>query len=91
MWEERAPVALAALSDPVANVVRVGPVFTPAEHRRLGYASALVGELSRRVRNQGRRCILYTDLGNPTSNSIYRALGYRVVAEAIRYDFAARA
>jgi uncharacterized protein len=34
-----------------------------------------------------RRCILYTDLGNPTSNSIYRRIGYRAVAECLRYRF----
>ena len=33
------------------------------------------------------RCILYTDLANSTSNSIYRAIGYRAVAEALKYDF----
>jgi predicted GNAT family acetyltransferase len=30
---------------------------------------------------------LYTDLGNPTSNSIYRSVGYQAVAEALRYRF----
>ena len=46
----------------------------------------------RRCRLRGRarpgtRCILYTDLGNPTANSVYRRLGYRAVAEALRYRF----
>jgi hypothetical protein len=36
----------------------------------------------------GHRCILYTDLGNPTSNSVYRRVGYRAVAEGLRYRFA---
>ena len=31
---------------------------------------------------------LYTDLGNPTSNSVYRRIGYRAVAEGLRYRFA---
>jgi len=35
----------------------------------------------------GLRCILYTDLGNTTSNSIYRRIGYRAVAEVLRYRF----
>ena len=30
---------------------------------------------------------LYTDLGNPTSNAIYRAIGYEAVAELLRYRF----
>jgi predicted GNAT family acetyltransferase len=31
--------------------------------------------------------MLYTDLANPTSNSIYRRIGYRAVAEVLRYGF----
>jgi uncharacterized protein len=88
IWDDHTPVALAGLSDPVADVVRVGPVHTPRQRRRRGYASALVAALSLGVRTQRQRCILYTDLANPTSNSIYRAIGYHAVDEALRYDFA---
>jgi predicted GNAT family acetyltransferase len=31
--------------------------------------------------------MLYTALSNPTSNSIYRQIGYRSVAEGLRYRF----
>ena len=37
--------------------------------------------------DEGHRCILYTDLGNPISNSVYRRIGYRAVAEGIQYRF----
>lgn len=87
IWDDHGPVALAGLSDPMADVVRVGPVYTPPERRNCGYATSLVATVSRGVRCGGHRCILYTDLGNPTSNSIYRAVGYRAVAEALRYSF----
>jgi len=30
----------------------------------------------------GRCCMLYTDLANPTSNSVYRRVGYRLVGES---------
>jgi uncharacterized protein len=39
------------------------------------------------MREAEHRCILYTDLGNPTSNSVYRRIGYRAVAAALRYRF----
>ncbi len=91
IWEDGTPVAMAGLSEPVAGVARVGPVFTPPECRGVGYASALVAACSQEVRAAGRRCILYTDLENPTSNAIYRALGYRAVTEALRYEFEPRA
>ena len=90
IWDDGAPVAMAGLSDPVTGVVRVGPVYTPREHRSHGYASGLVAAVSTRARAGGQRCILYTDLSNPTSNSIYRAIGYRAIDEALRYDFQAR-
>ncbi|HUF34125.1 MAG TPA: GNAT family N-acetyltransferase [Acidimicrobiales bacterium] len=87
VWDDAGPVAMAGLSDARAGVVRVGPVYTPPDRRNRGYASALVAELSAAVLGQSLHCILYTDLANPVSNSIYRAIGYRAVAEVLRYDF----
>ncbi len=87
VWDDDGPTAVAGLSASVAGVVRVGPVYTPDELRGRGYASGLVAAVSWSARRAGDRCILYTDLANPTSNSIYRALGYRAVAEGIRYEF----
>ena len=87
LWEDGEPVSLAGTSGPVEGVVRVGPVYTPPALRRRGYAEACVAEVSRRVLAGGNRCILYTDLANPTSNSIYRRIGYRAVAEVLRYRF----
>jgi hypothetical protein len=49
--------------------------------------AACVASLSKQIRDEECRCILYTDLGNPTSNAIYRRIGYRAVAEAIQYRF----
>jgi predicted GNAT family acetyltransferase len=34
-----------------------------------------------------RRCALFTDLANPTSNSIYQAVGYRPYGDAAVIDF----
>ena len=87
LWEDGEPVSMAANSEPVEGVVRVQAVYTPPDRRNLGYAGACVGDLSRRMRDEGYRCMLYTDLGNPTSNSVYRRIGYNAVAEALRYRF----
>ncbi len=62
-------------------------MYTPPDRRNHGYGSALVAGVSTTLRTNGDRCILYTDLGNPTSNSIYRAIGYRAVSEVLRYEF----
>ena len=87
LWDDGEPVSLAANSEPVEGVVRVQAAYTPPERRNRGYAGACVGDLSRRIRDCGYRCILYTDLGNPISNSVFRRIGFRAVAEALRYRF----
>ena len=66
---------------PAYGVSRVGPVFTPGEHRGLGYASYVVGELTRRGLAAGHRMCLFTDQANPTSNKIYATLGYEPVVD----------
>jgi hypothetical protein len=41
-----------------------------------------VAALSRRLFDRGaRRVVLFTDLGNPTSNKIYAQVGYRRLAD----------
>jgi uncharacterized protein len=71
----------------VEGVVRVQAAYTPPERRNRGYAGACVGGLWKRIGNGGYHCILYTDLGNPISNYVFRRIGYRAVAEALRYRF----
>jgi RimJ/RimL family protein N-acetyltransferase len=66
---------------PSFGVARIGPVFTPKEHRGNGYASAAVAEISRMLRDAGSRVTLFTDQANPTSNAIYQRIGYRPVAD----------
>jgi predicted GNAT family acetyltransferase len=82
-------VCLVGRSPAVAGTIRIGPVYTPPEQRRRGYAAACVGAVSAAMVEAGLRCVLFTDLGNPTSNSVYRALGYTVVCENVRYAFGA--
>jgi len=88
VWDQNGQtMSMAVGRDPVQGVVRVAGVYTPPEKRGHGYAAACVHALSEHLRSQGHRCALYTDLANPTSNSIYRRIGYRAVAEALRYRF----
>jgi predicted GNAT family acetyltransferase len=67
---------------------RINLVYTPPDLRRRGYATAAVSALTRRLLDSGRRyCCLYTDLANPTSNSVYRRIGYRPVCDIDEYSF----
>lgn len=91
VWElDGEIVALAGCTNAVAGTVRIGPVYTPPERRRLGYAGACVGHMASRIVDAGDACVLYTDLDNPTSNSVYRQLGFATIGETIRYEFAPR-
>lgn len=87
LWDAEGPASMAIGSKPVEGVVRISGVFTPRENRTCGYAAACVHGLSSLLTDAGYRCILYTDLGNPTSNSIYRRIGYKAVSEGICYRF----
>lgn len=89
MWEvDGKVVSMAGYSGPTPNGIRVNAVYTPPEHRRKGYASAVVAALSQHLLDSGRKfCFLYTDLNNPTSNHIYREIGYKPVVDSSLYLF----
>jgi uncharacterized protein len=89
LWEDGGqPVSLAGFSGPTPTGIRIGPVYTPPEHRRRGYATTLVADLSSWLLGQGHRaCFLYTDLANPTSNRIYVEIGYERVCDAMEFSF----
>ncbi|MFC3978531.1 MULTISPECIES: GNAT family N-acetyltransferase [Streptosporangium] len=83
LWEvEGRPVAYAGASVPIGGVSRVGPVYTPPGERGRGYGTAVSHAVTARAREWGAaEVLLFTDLSNPVSNSIYRTIGYRPVAD----------
>jgi uncharacterized protein len=89
-WEDGGrPVSISGYGGATPNGMRIGPVYTPPELRGRGYATTLVAEQSRWLLGTGRSvCFLYADLDNPTSNAVYRRIGYRMIAEAgeVRFD-----
>jgi predicted GNAT family acetyltransferase len=89
LWvADGSPVALAGGRESSPGVARVGPVYTPPDHRRRGYATSLVAAWTSQLLGGGmRRCVLFTDLANPTSNSIYQTVGYRPYGDAAVIDF----
>ena len=88
MWEGQ-PVSLAGFGGPTPNGLRIGPVYTPPQHRGHGYGSAVTAAASHVALDRGKRfCFLYTDLANPTSNAIYERIGYVRVCEAAMVAFA---
>jgi uncharacterized protein len=89
IWEvDGEPVSMGGYGGSTPNGGRIGPIYTPPELRRRGYASALTAELTQMLLDRGRRfCFLFTDLANATSNSIYQQIGYRPVAEVDQWSF----
>ncbi len=85
MWVDDGdtPRHLTGANPPAFGVARIGPVFTPKEHRGRGYASAAVAEVSRHLLAEGARVTLFTDQANPTSNRIYVALGFEPVIDMV--------
>jgi predicted GNAT family acetyltransferase len=83
LWEDEdgTPVHLTGANLPANGVTRIGPVYTPREHRGRGYASRAVAGVSAGYLADGVRCCLFTDQANPVSNRIYEALGYRAVVD----------
>ncbi|MDH6129827.1 GNAT family N-acetyltransferase [Kitasatospora sp. GP82] len=88
VWEDDGrPVSFAGVSPVIAGMSRIGPVYTPPELRRRGYASGIVAAGSEHALAQGAtEVLLYTDLANRTSNSIYQQLGYVMVHDALVLD-----
>jgi ribosomal protein S18 acetylase RimI-like enzyme len=82
------PVSMAALARPTPNGFSVNCVYTPPAHRNRGYASAITAHTSATGLGRGKDfCVLYTDLSNPTSNSIYQKIGYRRIGDSRHWRF----
>ncbi|MFF5157755.1 GNAT family N-acetyltransferase [Streptomyces sp. NPDC000348] len=89
-WEtpDGTPVSMAAATSAVGGMVRVDPVYTPALLRGRGYAGAVTVEVSRAALAAGATdVVLFTDPANPTSNALYRRIGYVHVADFAGYRF----
>ena len=90
VWQvDGVPVAQASARPVIAGMSRIGPVYTPPEHRRHGYGAAATAAASRWALDVGARCVvLFTDARNPTTNALYPRLGYRYRHDAVMLEFA---
>lgn len=89
VWEvDGVPVSLVGYTGPTPNSIRIGPVYTPPEQRKRGYATAAVADLSRELLGKGFACVtLFTDLANPISNHIYQTIGFEPLADIDEIHF----
>ncbi len=91
LWDaEGRTVSATGVAGPTPHGIRVGPVYTPPADRGRGYASNLVAAATQAQLDAGRSFVfLFTDLANPTSNHVYRAIGYEWVGEVDEWTFEA--
>jgi predicted GNAT family acetyltransferase len=89
VWDvDGQPVSMAGSTRPLVKGVTVNMVYTPPALRGKGYASVCVAALSQHLLNEGWAfCTLFTDLDNPTSNSIYQKMGYQPICDFTQYEF----
>lgn len=77
LWQVQGlPVAMANIAHRSARHARINSVYTPRNHRKQGYASAVVAELCALAAAEGLTPMLYADLRNPDSNRLYRRIGF---------------
>ncbi|MCV9898642.1 GNAT family N-acetyltransferase [Exiguobacterium sp. N5] len=88
-WEvDGQVVSCAKRARPTENGITVSFVYTSPSARGKGYARSLVADLSRQLLETKSFCVLYTDLTNPTSNKIYREVGYQQIMDSAWVRFA---
>jgi predicted GNAT family acetyltransferase len=89
LWENAGkPVSLTLKARPTKHSMAIGLVYTPPGHWRKGYATACVAAVCREILKSGYDfCTLYTDLSNPTSNSIYMKIGFSPVCDNVEHAF----
>ena len=74
--EDGKAVAMARSSRENEEFVAINGVYTAPEHRKKGYASAIVAHISNLILQNGKTPALYTDLSNPSSNTAYKNIGF---------------
>jgi predicted GNAT family acetyltransferase len=89
LWELGGqPLAWASASAPVAGMSRIGPVYTPPQHRGHGYGSAVTAATAGWAQQaRAKHVVLHTDLANPISNTIYPRIGFRPMHDAVEIAF----
>jgi uncharacterized protein len=78
-------VSMAATTRPFRKTISIGYVYTPIGLRNRGFATKMVKSLTDLALEKYDFCSLYTDLANPTSNSIYQKIGYQPIGDSIVY------
>ncbi|KZL05462.1 Acetyltransferase (GNAT) family protein [Pseudovibrio axinellae] len=76
LLDEGQPVSLSGFNATLPEIVQVGPVWTPPEHRSQGYARTIVALTLQAAKERGvQKSVLFTD--NAAAVKAYEAIGYQ--------------
>ncbi|PYO43204.1 MAG: GNAT family N-acetyltransferase [Gemmatimonadetes bacterium] len=76
------PVAYSVFNAMLPEIVQIGGVWTPPEHRGRGYARSVVAGSLLAARKQGvQRAVLFADPTNAMARAAYLAIGFRIVGD----------
>ncbi|MCY3415009.1 MAG: GNAT family N-acetyltransferase [Candidatus Heimdallarchaeota archaeon] len=94
-WNElfaRKPHIVYLLGDEIVSIARtntfsddiavIGGVYTPPEHRRKGYSSAVNKAFAAYLQDKSKLVALETDHTNLAAQKVYRKIGYEVVGQS---------
>lgn len=76
LLDEETPVSLSAFNATLPEIVQIGPVWTPPEHRSKGYARTLVALTLQAAKDRGvKQSVLFTE--NQAAAKAYEAIGFK--------------
>ena len=79
---------MAGFTRELKTAIGVAFVYSPPYYLGKGYATSCVAQISQIALDKGfTKCVLYTDLLNPTSNSIYQKVGYKPICDSLILQF----
>ena len=84
------PVSMLQKTRPTRQARCLSYVYTPPLERSKGYAKSAVTTLSKELLKTHAYCVLFTDKSNPTSNALYKHIGYQVRSSLRLYCFSER-
>ncbi len=85
MWDCDGPQAIASISAPTKNGIKISAVFTPIELRNCGFATAVVSDLCGKLLTEKYTFITLSAEDGHDSERMYQALGFRQIGTRRSY------
>lgn len=75
-YDNNTPVSFVGINADIDDLIQIGPVWTPLQHRNKGYARATTAALMQTEKQRGTtRALLFAD--NPAAIKAYKSVGFK--------------